>query len=717
VNGPFFSIRDAGSLAADLAVAAALLVRRGLDCPELRVEADGRLRMDIERSKEETACVVLEDADDTAPAGPALGIGPRRLVLLSPDMYADQAQDLLRTVKDPLDEAVSGPLARWMSPPAEGDDRVPRSGGGLAMALAGRIALGATVWEGWRPDHFRWIEDDEFRGVEMAFSEQAGGAVSYLLVEEAPPSGGVEITRTPLGPLLRRSAADGAAERHQLDDPLGFIFGRAMARGVRWADVADDVDEAAEVLRRRKQSTGLIGNCNRGGADDPGEPRSRFFDVWGTGDALGNSAGVAVRRDRVLLMHASRECALATNTLSGDLAVGMRPWGSELVDMSEAPENYLVTDVDDAALVMGGEARYQEALRSGLAVGDDVEVLVFQGCDYHMIGDDVRGACLRCAAGERERVRFMQPEIPQFKEMDSRSWWRGFLDECTARSTTRSADPRVNLVGYGPPDGDGVRAASGLLEKAGISVAATALPFISEEATARWGEAWITLASPWLPVDEVFTDHLRKLELPHASPPLPYGVEGARAWLHEVTEALGIPPVDEERYEALLAEQAPRLGALRREARRSGGRIGFVFDSGSLEEALAPQFFFGTSPLDALGSLGFDLSFVFAPAQDIHARAPGDAALSRLAALGATYEAWEPGSDVDAVLAHYSFDLVYCDALDSRFLRRAGAIPFDIRELRMGPGGAAVNAERLLAGRRLTLYRHHGRHLRHLGSL
>ncbi len=710
MSSPVFSTRAARRLDEDLLAAVRLIGTTGLGCTGLHPERSGRLRIGLAQDGNETA-LVLEDANDEAPRGPALGFGRRRLVVLSPDMYAKDAEALLRRVRDALDMAAQGPLTLWMTPPEQGSDRIGRSGGGLAASLMGRVALGTPVWDGWKPERFTWLVDEAGSGIEMIFSAVGQESVTYLLVDGQDREGWFQVAGTTLGPLMRRGDSDQPDAAHPLDDPLGFIFSQAFPLGAHWTEAGSQADDAAEVMRRRQQNTGLIGDCNRGGTETMGERRSRFFDVWGTADALGNSAGVAVRSDRVLLMHASRECALATNTLSGDLAVGMRPWGEERVDFSLSPGNYLVTDVDDKTIVMGGEERYLEALEDSLQRQPDGEVVVFQGCDYHMIGDDVRGACRRCAAEGKDRVRFMQPEIPQFQEMDSRSWWGNFLEACAATGAERSAAPQVNLVGYGPPGGRGVREASTLLEAAGITVGATALPFPSGDAEERWGEAWLTLVSPWLPVDEVFTHHLRKQGLPYAAPPLPYGIRGSRDWLGSVAAALGIAPITTDAFGELVGEQVPRLPGLEAEARSSGGRIGLVFDKGTLEEILAPEFFFGTSPLDVLADLGFEVIFVHAPIAG-PARVPGDASLSVLATRGATFEAWEPGTGNETVLEHYDFDLVYCDALETGFIREAGSATFDIRDLGMGLGGMERSIEYFLAGRRLTLYRR----LRHLGS-
>lgn len=709
MSRPTLSTARARRLDADLADALRALRAAGLDCEALEIEGDGRLRLRIGVPRSDPAEVVLEEAGDDPPGGQAIGIGRRRLVALGLE-YAKDAQALLARVRDALDLEGEGPLSSWLSPPDQGSDRVPRSGGGLARALAGRMALGGVAWDGYRAARFAWTDGDVGAGVEMTFTALDGERLVYLLAERPVATAGVVITQTPLGPLVRLGDPQAQDRAAPLDGPLGFIFSRALPLDARWGEAADPALDDAGLRALKEKNTSLIGDCSGGGPEEMDVRRSRFFDVWGTADALGNSASVAVRDDRVLLMHASRECALATNTLSGDLAVGMRPWGPEPVDLSLSPANYLVTDVDDASIVMGGEERYQEALLDGLSRRPDGEVIVFQGCDYHMIGDDVRGACRRCAAGDGDRVRFMQPEIPQFQEMDSRSWWGNFLSACADAGAARSAGPQVNLVGFGPPRSEGVLAATALLESIGVRVGASALPFPSDGAVERWGEAWMSLVSPWLPVDEAFTHFLRKHGHPHAILPLPYGVEGSRAWAGAVLAALDLPPLAGDAFDALVRVAAPRLPALIQRAETSRGRIGIVFDKGSLEEILAPTFFFGGSPLDLFCGVGFDVTFVHAPQQG-PALEPGDAALSDLARRGANFEAWAPGTAIEAVLEGSGFDLIYCDALDTDFVRRAGAVPLDIRNLGMGLASVSRNIEHLLAGQRLQLYRRRRAHL------
>ncbi len=704
MSAPTLSTARAARLDRDLGAAMRDLRAAGLDCDALEVTGDGRLHLRVGIPRAEPAQVVLEEAGDDAPRGQALGIGRRRLVVLGPEMYAKDAQALLAQVRDALDLEGNGPLSRWLTAPQHGSDRVPRSGGGLARALAGRVALGRRLWGPWVVARLVWTAGEEDGGVEIACATAAGDHRTYLLTEDHASDAGVEIARTPLGRLLRLDGPGADEEDAPLDGPLGFIFSRALPLDAAWTDAGDATLDLDGIRALKQKNTSLIGDCSGGGPEAMDVRRSRFFDVWGTADALGNSASVAVRSDRVLLMHASRECALATNTLSGDLAVGMRPWGPEPVDFSLSPANYLVTDVDDGSIVMGGEERYQAALLDGLSREPDGEVVVFQGCDYHMIGDDVRGACRRCASGDGHRVRFMQPEIPQFQEMDSRSWWGNFLTACTGAGASRHSEPQVNLVGFGPPGGDAVRAATALLEAVGVRVGASALPFPSEDAVARWGEAWTTIVSPWLPVDEAFTYFLRKQGHPHLALPLPYGVEGCRTWTGAVLDALGLPRLDPPGFDALLRTHAPGLEALMLRAHESGGRIGVIFDKGSLEEILAPAFFFGASPLDLLCGVGFEVTFVHAP-QVGPERDPADAALSALARRGASFEAWAPGTPIDEVLGRSGFDLVYCDALDTDFIRRGGAVPLDIRDMRMGLAGAARNIEHLLAGHRLQLYR------------
>ena len=575
-------------LGEDLRQAATALTGDGLDCRRVEVERPGRLILHLMREDVE-ARIAIEDASDDPPEGPSLGMGNRRLVLLGPEMFAPDAQALLRQVRETSGPVLDGGLAFWLDPVS------------------------------------------------------------------SPPE-----------------------------------------------------DETAAILARRDQTTSLLGDCNRGGFESTTERKSRFFDTWGAGDALGTSAGIEVREELVLLMHASRECAFATNSLSGDISAGMRPWGREKLDLSRAPGNFLVTDVDDRSIIKGGEERFEAALQDALAAHPNAHVSVFQGCDYHMIGDNIHPVCRACAGVDGDRIQFTQPQIPQFQEMNSRSWWGSFLDACGSAGTPRADIPTVNLAGYGPPGSADVLEMTALLSAAGVSVAAVAMPFHSDHAAERWGEAWTTLVSPWLPVDEMFTDQIRRLGLPYAAPALPYGVQGTRVWLAGVCDVLGLPAPDPTWFDATFAARASRLPELMRAT--AGLRCGVVFDKGSLQELISPVFFYGTTPLDALGDADFDLTIVHAP------RTPPpeptrSGALARLHRRDVTFETWDPSVPLDDVLAHYDFDLVYCDALDTGFLRRAGVTPFTMHDLGMGPGGAVRSLDNLLARGRLRLYRRYHRFL------
>jgi len=417
---------------------------------------------------------------------------------------------------------------------------------------------------------------------------------------------------------------------------------------------------------------GLIDYCDRA-ALNPGEEADPCFDVWGAQMSFMFGADIGLYGDRrVKLLHSSMECPMGSNLLSGWYEAGPRPWRRENLLRNNDPALVHISDVDDESVISGGEARL--ALTAAACRDDarDHGVLLYQGCDYHMIGDDPLAACRRGLDDPEVAVRMVETFAADGDEPEENPW-----ADLLARIPENARDdgPSVSFAGYGPWDAPELKELREILEELGIRVNGALLPSVSEGAPEilRGTDLW--LVSPWRPIQRVIGEPLRRSGARSIAPRLPFGAPGLRRWLGEVTAALDLPAPSAEMFNGWIERYARGRDHWTRQVREAGVHAVFAVTRGSLEEFLSPEFFYGAAPDEVLADTGARVTII------------------------------PPGTRLDQVLAEDRIDLLYSETAGGAWAKRYGITPFSIADLRFGLGGCLRTSARIRALAGLTLYR------------
>ncbi len=672
-----------------------------LTCKGALPTANGRLLLGVEPAQGRAYRLLL----DVVPIGPR----SRRTRDLWLDFAPGEARDerLLDRASARLVRAIDAGSAGWLRRRNRERTIVTPTAAGLLGLLSGLLEPGLPFWHGWS-----LAAATEHPGaapaVELHLVAPDGATDATVVIDgsRACPPGFEPVTATPLGLLARRRAPADAArvELHpergialalRLSLHAGMRWGAAPAPSARGAAAGPDGTRAATAVGGHGT---LVGYCFRS-ARAWDMPASRFFGTWGDRDFF-ELLSLAGEEDATWVFHAGRECQMATAGLSPSIDQGANPYSARVNPMRHVVGTARFTDLDEASVIGGGEARLTAALAQA---GRRGPVRVHLGCDYHVIGDDVPGIC-RCAREGGTDVEFLNPPLPRFTDASAGQWWRQLVTREGLASTPRSAST-VNLVGLCWPAAPVAPELRDLLAASGIQVGSVFFPG-RDAAFAEHARAARTVASPWTPVQTTIVAVMAERGFSVLSPPAPYGERPTLAWVSAVAEALGIPPPAPAEWRRRASALAPALPGLRDAAR--GVRVGLLADLGTAAELCSPAFFFGLDPLALLLDLGFDVHVVARGAGAIEPRR-------------STFPPeWRDrlhlheivdGADLLPHVRRLSLELVYCDALGALPVKRAGAHPFSIRDLEPGLQGATRSLRRLLGRARSRLYAEFGRHL------
>ena len=679
----------------------ARLETRGFRVRGLTVSEDGGLRVRCQRPD---IAFALESASATPPAGQAVSLGGLRLVVAGAALRSQStARKLFAALSRLLSDELEGPLGRWLAPSLHRTLAVERSPAGLRRVLSARLGAKGALWASWRVSV---PADGAGVGLPLQLSDDSDQRLDYVL-DGAPDEGDV-IAETALGALRRQASSAGPDAPRAAERVLRLVLLRSLGGGAHWvaplAVPEGDEDAAGDLPAPTTGS--LLDLCLGAGLTDERshEPLlSDFFAARGHADAYRQTLFAQEIAEGAAVVHAGGDCHMVTSTFAPRWESGFRRWSGRYPRTAPRPTRIYVTGMDDLSVATGGEARLDEVLEHAAAAHAGERLRVFSSCDYHMIGDNVEGVCQARELGCPATLDLEPPHVSAFEGLSAPDPWERFLDTCAPAPLPREDErPSVNLVGYegfGHPD---LAHLGELLADLGVAVEAVLLPGLSPGAAASFRRARLTLRSSGEPVGQLFATALEERGLPHLAPPLPYGEAATFAWLESVTSALGLSGPDEAAKRRWLRDLSEPLARAR--ARAAGLRAALVFDAGPVQELVSPRFFHGVDPVAMLLDTGVSLSLVSVPRFPLDA--PHDPALlAKLAGQGVRFVAGEVGRDAEALLREENFDIVYCEVDDGALVKRAGAVPLDIRALRMGLGGALHNARQVAAAAEFSLYR------------
>ncbi|MDF1561700.1 MAG: nitrogenase component 1 [Deltaproteobacteria bacterium] len=640
----------------------------------LRPTAEGSLELAWGEGSHRRA-MILELAGAASREGPVLGLGAWRLIGGEGLPRGEASRRQLEAFHRRLTQALEAGFAPWLAPELPGEP-IPFTPEAIGDAIAGLLPLGRPFWSGWC---LRALEEAEGEAVRFLLEDEGGAAGEVLLRETGEESEGFALAGgrlIPQGPL-----------EAEVFTALTFLLLRTLGGRQGWARVPKDdppeppagpppeapasepSPESGGEPARQRQS--LISACYRAGVDP--HASSRFFSAWGDADTFGLTAEANFLRDSdPMVLHASRECAMGTGALGRSIETSFRPWrGHDPRERMEI-ERVRVTGLDETISVTGGERTLAQIVDQTVRRFPGTRPRVMEGCEFHMVGDAPEAACRRCVEPAASDALFLEPVLAGFEEPQSRNWWHKFLERVQAQEGAAAAlqgAPRINLVGYGPAEAPWIADLAGTLERHGLALGEVVLPYRGADAEARFGQAALTLVSPWEPIRHTFTRFLEGFELPYLELALPYGPRGLRRWLEAIHRFLG----RDLGGEAGAASALPGLRASEQPI-----RIGVLFDQGSFEEVLDPRFFYGASVEELLDFPGAELVLVQLGGDDEPTDASGG---------GPRRLRVEDEVELARLVADASLDLVYCDHNAGREIWAAGAAPVGIQLLEMGEAG------------------------------
>jgi hypothetical protein len=261
--------------------------------------------------------------------------------------------------------------------------------------------------------------------------------------------------------------------------------------------------------------------------------------------------------------------------------------------------------------------------------------------------------------------------------------------------------PAVNVAGLAP--GQASKELRALLKSAGIAVNCSAIPAIDLEAVGAWGGAMAQVLVPNPYFQSLYEQVLVPLGMPTLSPPAPYGVKTAGAWLAEIARACGREAAMEEAWHKAEAAAAPALAQLREEAARC--RLGFVMAAEDYEALCDPAEMAGMPLLDLLVELGFGLAFMV-----YDSGGSPSPVLASAHARAAVVERFADQAALEALLRSDLCAAVYSDLYADERITAGGKAPFSLQFIEPGLEGALRSGERLLGACHLPFYRKYGRH-------
>ncbi len=657
------------------------LTVRGVVCHRVGFEPTGRLMLEFRGTLGEHSLWLVSRAED--PLERLAECRPGLIVSASADHGRGDPMPLARFVATRLDRLVERfrvPLLDLFRP--NRPERPLTFGPGLfAERISPFLVPGRTRW-----GRFLFSGENFRDGGLLYRFESAGAAVEILVVLDPHAEGAVFATRHLSGLLVldERTVEEASVEEFQVERYIGFLLSLCDTPGSRYERPTRHRSVVADATLdwgSRLDTQFFL--------DEPGHDfLGVFYFLYG------------IRGPVAAVVHSERECGHMAVWDPVPYTSGM-PSTLSVRPPPDLPERVFLTDLGEGDAIMGGEGRLQAAIAQAGSLAGVEMVLVAETCLVRVVGDDVSGCieavrpCSKCPLVDMDVAR--KDANRQFLSVQSS--WVAILEHRADRSLPRE-ERSVNLIGYGPKDSQAVCELISLLAALGIKVNACLFPALDWEEARRFETASLNIVSPWTYIQQAFRLVQEWSRVPSLTLPLPWGIEGTRAWLRAVGEAVtGVPPssVPEPRLEDLA-----RFERLREEA--SCHPVGFVVLSTQWHSLLDPARSYGANFPALLNEMGFPLLVLyFDPPEARHApsRMDPQAFARRLeaAATGsgrASVVVFERADELSRLLSEVSLDLVYSEMRQDPRARAAGLETFCITDLSMGYQGAVVTLERLV---------------------
>ncbi|MDF1564788.1 MAG: nitrogenase component 1 [Deltaproteobacteria bacterium] len=454
-----------------------------------------------------------------------------------------------------------------------------------------------------------------------------------------------------------------------------------------------------------------------------------LLDTWGDSNAFADFFAVdEIARGQldsidplslfVFVQHADLECDHVTPHGGAPVVSQVAyPW-EHRIRLDRAPQlsllegTMLSTDLDERDVIMGNPEKLRQVLDQGVAVAnrEGKSLFVANTCVPMVTGEDVGSEVGRCAKDCQRSTHYLtispnsMDTVFEPLLVDRRK-----IAEARAGERRRASGeaPRLNLLGLHPTPGRDELIA--LLAAMGVEVNVLLVPELSEERIDALPAADLDVVAVNEAWGLLYEQLGRGSPRPRLIRPAPYGVEGTRAWLAAIADALELGEAAREAAEAALAPHAETFAALRERAR--GEFLGLCCRAREVRFLLEPEHFWGVPLLPLLEEMGFGLevAIYFESREEMQVtpelhrsfreperhRIKGfDSYEGMMARLGEM--------EAGAVFSHHS--------LDWR-ITGSGKNLFSLQHLEVGAAGAVRSLQRLLRIARTPYFRRFGRYL------
>lgn len=372
----------------------------------------------------------------------------------------------------------------------------------------------------------------------------------------------------------------------------------------------------------------------------------------------------------------------------------------------EPRPTYMLTDLDDLDIVMGG-TRKLDHLLEGIGKWEEKPdfVLVRQTCVPTIIGDDVEASVRKFEEGTGITAvmwdNIERPEEDRFNVVMARLAREGVF--------TRERNWRggVNFVGF--PQGEFFNDMERFVGGLGGRLNVAMVPDVDLPRLRGFPDAELMVLFD----SDLFQDTYDEL-LPHfdmmksVRPSAPYGFEGTRKWMLAIAKALG----REDRFDACwnAYESVWRPDWERIRSQTEPYQLGFVVDHRRMEFLMRPASLTGVPLIGMIAEAGFDIEMLYFEGDGHEGRADVDK-LSEQYGANISYKRFTSVGGLRDLLEASRSHAFYSDLYFDTRLTRLGKAQFSSADFHMGLGGAVRTARKLLHTCRLPFYRVHHRHL------
>ena len=364
---------------------------------------------------------------------------------------------------------------------------------------------------------------------------------------------------------------------------------------------------------------------------------------------------------------------------------------------------YQVGVAGDAALM--GSQRAEHCLRR---IAQDPRppelVVLIESCLSRMLGDDLESVVRQFGASTEIPIVLYDIKLvqePYLGQLDA--FWKNVYG--AVRRARGSVRPNaLGLFGVALPDD--LRA---ILEGLGLTVASDLFPGFSVRDVRALGSCSLIVRNRWRCAAAMSQSLMAELGTPTLDLPLPYGWEGSRQWLDQVTRAAGGPPLQDLAWPESVLQARAEFEQLVDQIR--GSHIGLVSRLASVRSELGATERYGVDLIGVLHELGLaiDLS-LFQSGADAAPDATLTGDLGLRPDQGDSVRTFTHRRELGPLLAAGNFMLVYTERYRDARVISAGKTPLGLGDLQPGFSGAIHNARMVLAKSRSRFFSRYGRY-------